>query len=76
MNESHKSREKKTVGATNVKRPDERSLNPGQERLNRQLIQQFYEDSVQRYGSDSEQAEMLSKLLSPADPGGPEKAIR
>ena len=63
------------TGATSVE-SGERSPTPGQEKLNRLLIQQFYEDSVHRYGSDSEQAEMLSKLLSPAGPDGAEKAIR
>jgi hypothetical protein len=36
------------------------------EELNRLLIAQFYENSVRRYGTDSEQARMLSRLRSPA----------
>jgi hypothetical protein len=73
MRESHRNREKQLTGAKKVKRRDERYLKLGKEKLNRLLIQQFYEASVDRYGSDSEQAEMLSKLLSPADLGGSQK---
>jgi|HubBroStandDraft_2_1064218.scaffolds.fasta_scaffold3292768_1 hypothetical protein len=46
---------------------DELSLRRDKKKLNRLLITQFYEDSVYRYGSDSEQAFMLSRLLSPTD---------
>lgn len=48
-------------------------LPPGREELKRLLIEQFYETSVYRYGSDSQQALLLSSLLTP--PGlGAEKA--
>jgi hypothetical protein len=46
---------------------DELSLGRDKKQLNRLLIAQFYEDSVYRYGSDSEQACILSRLLSPTD---------
>jgi hypothetical protein len=36
---------------------------PTEEELNRRLIEEFYKDSVARYGSDSEQARVLSRLL-------------
>ncbi|HSR06801.1 MAG TPA: hypothetical protein VLM42_06600 [Bryobacteraceae bacterium] len=32
--------------------------------LHRQLIQQFYENSIERYGPDSEQTEMFAQYLS------------
>ena len=57
---------KTMTGRTAVRRKDQGSLAPGKEKLNRLLIQQFYETSVDRYGSDSEQARMLSRMLSPA----------
>jgi hypothetical protein len=38
---------------------------PDQEDLKRALITQFYEDSVLRYGPDSEGARTLSKFLGP-----------
>lgn len=44
---------------------------PGREELRRLLIEQFYEASVNRYGSDSEQALRLSSLLTPPDLGAP-----
>ena len=53
------------TGRTPVGRKDRGSLAPGKEKLNRLLIQQFYETSVDRYGSDSEQARMLSRMLRP-----------
>jgi hypothetical protein len=46
---------------------------PGKEELKRLLIEQFYETSVYRYGSDSKQARLLSSLLTPFDFGTPEK---
>jgi hypothetical protein len=42
---------------------DEPSFTPGKEELQRLLIEQFYEDSLHRYGTDSEQARTLSRLL-------------
>jgi len=39
------------------------SLTPNKRELYRQLIEQFYEVSVDRYGIDREQARMLSRLL-------------
>ena len=42
-------------------------LTANHEQLNRQLIEQFYEDSLDRYGSSSEQARMFSVLLAEFD---------
>jgi hypothetical protein len=44
---------------------DELSLTPVEDELHRELIEQFYERSVHRYGIDSEQTRMLSQLLYP-----------
>jgi hypothetical protein len=41
----------------------DRSSKPTEEELSRLLIEEFYKDSVARYGSDSEQALALSRLL-------------
>lgn len=49
----------------NAAAKDELSLGPGKEELNSLLVMQFFEDSVRRYGINSEQARRLSKLLSP-----------
>jgi hypothetical protein len=43
---------------------EEMPLLPNEKELRQQLIEQFYERSVVRYGIDSEQACMLSGLLS------------
>lgn len=37
---------------------------PEEQDLHRQLIQQFYENSIERYGPDSEQAQMFAQHLS------------
>jgi hypothetical protein len=51
-------------------------LAPGQAELQRQLLEQFYEDSMGRHGVDSEQVRGLSRLLIPIDSaGGPCKAL-
>jgi|HubBroStandDraft_1064217.scaffolds.fasta_scaffold179557_2 hypothetical protein len=42
----------------------DRSPKPTKEELNRLLIEEFYKDSVARYGSDSEQASVLSRHLT------------
>jgi hypothetical protein len=55
------SKQRKLAGA------DEFPFVRAKEELKRLLITQFYEDSVCRYGSDSEQACGLSRVLSPAD---------
>jgi hypothetical protein len=47
------------------------SLSQGRAELHWQLLVQFYDDSVDRYGIDSEQVRELSRLLSPADSAGP-----
>jgi hypothetical protein len=39
----------------------------GKEELNRLLIAQFYEDSIRRYGNESEEARRLSQVLSLTD---------
>jgi hypothetical protein len=41
---------------------DDPSFTPCKKELNRLLLAQFYETSVRRYGTDSEQARILSKL--------------
>jgi hypothetical protein len=41
---------------------------PVDEELSRQLIEQFYEDSIGRYGIDSEQVRMLSRFRSRPGP--------
>lgn len=37
---------------------------PEEQDLHRQLIQQFYENSIERYGPDSEQTQMFAQHLS------------
>jgi hypothetical protein len=37
---------------------------PDEQDLHRQLIQQFYENSIERYGPDSEQTQMFAQHLS------------
>jgi len=46
---------------------------PTEEELNRSLIEEFYKDSIARYGPDSEQTRALSRLLSPVDSKAPKK---
>jgi hypothetical protein len=41
----------------------DRSPKPTKEELNRSLIEEFYKAAVARYGSDSEQARELLRLL-------------
>ena len=53
------------TGDASAPRQDERPVIPAEEALSRLLIEQFYEDSVARYGADSEQALSLSRLLGP-----------
>jgi hypothetical protein len=67
---------RKKVTRTTLRRKDKPSHTPAKATLNRLLIEQFYETSVRRYGSDSDQAQVLSRLLSPADLHGPEKTVR
>jgi hypothetical protein len=43
---------------------DELYSAPNENELYRELIEQFYERSVDRYGIDSAQVRMLSQLLS------------
>jgi hypothetical protein len=52
---------------------DNPSSTPCKKELNRLLLAQFYENSVRRYGTDSEQARMLSRLRTPAVPDRPPK---
>jgi hypothetical protein len=47
-----------------------RSRNSGNDELHRLLIEDFYQDSVGRYGKDSDQACMLARWLNPGG-GGP-----
>ena len=51
----------------NAPSENEVSLTASREQLDRQLIEQFYEDSLERYGSSSEQARMFSVLLAEFD---------
>ena len=37
---------------------------PEEQDLHRQLIQQFYDNSIERYGPDSEQTHMFAQHLS------------
>jgi hypothetical protein len=45
---------------------EEPSFSSEEDQLRRQLMEQFYESSVDRYGADSEQARMFSQLISAA----------
>ena len=56
-------RERKTL-ETNVSNNDELSAITVDTTAYRQLIQQFYESSIQRYGADSEQTQMLKLHLA------------
>lgn len=47
---------------------DEFSFTPNTIELHRELIEQFYERSVEQYGIGSEQARMLVRLLSGPNP--------
>ena len=51
----------------NVPGKNEVSSTASHERLDRQLIEQFYEDSLDRYGSNSERARTFSVLLTEFD---------
>jgi hypothetical protein len=42
---------------------EEPSFIPHEDELQRQLIEEFYESSVERYGIDSEQAQVFSRFL-------------
>jgi hypothetical protein len=46
---------------------DEMSLAPNHQELHRQLLEQFYEDSVDRYGDRSETARAFSPVLRKLD---------
>jgi hypothetical protein len=52
----------------------ERSLKPREKELNRLLIEEFYNDSVARYGTDSEQARVLSRVLCASEVHAPERS--
>ena len=45
-------------------KPGELPFTPATEELHGQLIEQFYESSVDRYGRDNEQARVFSVLKS------------
>jgi hypothetical protein len=49
---------------TSASNNDDLSSNPIDTEVYRQLIQQFYESSIQRYGADSEQTRMLKLHLT------------
>jgi hypothetical protein len=63
----------KDVAGKNVADKDELPLSLDPEEQHRQLIEQFYKDSVLRYGIDSEQARLLLQTLRSADTAGPLK---
>jgi hypothetical protein len=46
------------------------AFDPGKAEQYRQLLEQFYEDSVSRYGLEHEQVRLLSRLLTRADSAG------
>jgi hypothetical protein len=50
------------------------AFDPSKAELYRKLLEQFYEDSVGRYGLDHEQVRMLSRLLSKDGSAGPDSA--
>jgi hypothetical protein len=62
------------TGDTSGPDQDDRSRNPTEEDLNRLLLEEFYEDSVARYGPDSAQARLLLRLLHPGDFPAPKKS--
>jgi hypothetical protein len=62
------------TGDTSAQGQDERSLKPREKELNRFLIEEFYNDSVARYGTDSEQARALSRVLRASNVQPPEKS--
>ncbi len=47
------------ISGTNASSPA-----PEEQDLHRQLIQQFYENSIERYGADSEQTQIFAEHLS------------
>ena len=49
---------------TSVSNNEELSSIPVDTNVYRQMIQQFYESSIQRYGADSEQSRMLKLHLT------------
>ena len=51
----------------NAARKEDGVPGSNKEELNRLLIEEFYKDSVCRYGTDSEQARTLSRLLGKDD---------
>ena len=50
--------------------------NPGEKELDRQLIEQFFEASRDRYGKDSEQARAFAMHLRGSHSGQPRRKIR
>ena len=54
--------------ATPISRATVPSPVPEEHDLHRQLIQQFYENSIERYGPDSEQTQMFAQHLSAYGP--------
>jgi hypothetical protein len=65
------------TGNTSARGRDDGSPEPGKKGLNRLLIEQFYQDSIARYGTASEQARALSRhlYLLPACQFVPQDAI-
>ena len=55
-------------------RSDTTASSPREQDLHRQLIEQFYNNSVERYGLDSEQTRMFAQHLSAYS--GPERATK
>jgi hypothetical protein len=63
------------TGDTSSPSQDDRPLQFAEESLNRLLVEQFYEDSVAQYGTESEQARLLSRVLSYLG-GGRRRSVR
>jgi hypothetical protein len=57
--------------STSTSEPTTSFSSPTEQDLHRQLIQQFYENSLERYGVDSEQTRIFAQHLS-AYSEGPE----
>ena len=54
---------RKSLNTMNIPNPPSLSV-PEEKDLHRQLIQQFYENSLERYGIDSEQSRMFAQHLA------------
>lgn len=62
------------TGDTRVADQGKAPLTAGKLELRRLLLEQFYEDSVDRHGFDNQQVRILSRLLLPTDSSRDRKA--